>query len=208
MKRILNLAVVALAAAASPLGAQLADSASLPPIPIVRAYEHWGKIERSYDDDEKSTTVSLTLPLDDRQRDAFIHRGTTYAGELSAGFVFDGSTMASYPEVVTLMLKLTRPTDDALRGDRAGGGDIQFTLDGGKTLAVPAPLVSRSGSDIVNGRPRRVEDTYVVILSLPQFLRVVNATRVNADLHDLKLEFTGGPLEALRDLGSRIEVMP
>ena len=48
----------------------------------------------------------------------------------------------------------------------------------------------------------------MVILSLPQFLRVVNATRVNADLHDLKLEFTGGPLEALRDLGSRIEVMP
>lgn len=207
MKRILTLAAIALAAA-SPLGAQLADSASLPPIPVVRSYEHWGKIERNYDQDERATTVSLSLPLDDRQRDAFVHRRMTYAGELSAGFVFDGSSMTTYPEVVTLMLKLTRPTEDALLGDRTGGSDIRFTVDGGKPLIVAAPLVSRSGSDIVNGRPRRVEDTYVVVLSLSQFLRLVNGARVSAELHDLKLEFTGGPLEALRDLASRVEVMP
>ena len=209
MKRILNLAAFALVAAASPLGAQLANSTSLPPIPSVRAYEHWGRIERSYDDDEQATTISLTLPLDnDRQRNAFVRRGTADAGELSAGFVFPGTTMSSYPEVVTMMLKLTRPTDDALRSDREGKGDMEFSIDGTKAFTVAAPLVARSGSDMVNGRPRRVEDTYVIVLSLSQFLRIVNGAKASAELHDLKLEFTGAPLEGLRDLASRIDVGP
>ena len=209
MKRILNLAAVALVVAASPLGAQLANSTSLPPIPSVRAYEHWGRVERSYDDDEQATTVSLTLPLDnDRQRNAFVRRGAAYKGELSAGFVFPGTTMSSYPEIVTIMLKLTRATDDALRSDREGKGDMEFSIDGQKSFTVAAPLVARSGSDVVNGRPRRVEDTWVVVLTLSQFLRVVNGATVSAELHDVKLEFTGGPLEALRDLASRIDVGP
>lgn len=208
MNRIQTLAALALLAVAAPLRAQMAAPTNLPPIPGVRDYAHWGEVERSYDDDEASTSVSLTLPFDDRQRDAFVRRGDVSKVELSAGFVHPGRTMAAYPEVVTLMLKVTRPTNVALRGDRAGTNDISITIDSDKPLVVPAPLVARTGADTQNGHPLSVEDTYVVVLSLPQFLRIVDGTKATAQLHDMRLELTGGPLEGLRDLASRIAVTP
>lgn len=205
MKRILSFAAFALLAAA-PLRAQMAAPANLPPIPDVRAYEHWGQIERDYDDDESSTSVSLSLPFDAHQRDAFVRRGNPTRVELSAGFVFPGRTMTRYPDLVTMLLKVTRAADEAVRGDRVGSGDITFTIAGDKPLTVSAPLVSRMAADAQSARSRNVEDTYVVVLSLPQFLRVVDGAKVSAQLRDLKFEFTGGPLEGLRDLASRIDV--
>ncbi|HEX2780336.1 MAG TPA: hypothetical protein VHM30_12610, partial [Gemmatimonadaceae bacterium] len=172
MTRFLTLAAVATLCTAAPLGAQLAASANVPSIPPARHFSHWGEIERSYDDDENSTSIALTLPFDDKQRGAFIRHGSARAVSLSAGFVFPGKEMGAYPEIVTLMLKVTRPTDAALRGDRAGASDISFTIDGAKPLIVPAPVVGRNGTDMVGGRPRSVEDTYVVVLTLWQFLRV------------------------------------
>lgn len=207
MNRILTLAALTLAVAA-PLRAQMAAPTNLPPIPGVRAYEHWGQVERSYDDDEASTSVSLSLSFDARQRDAFVRRGDVTKVEISAGFVHPGHTMTSYPDVVTLMLKVTRPTNVALRSDRAGTNDIAFTIDANKPLVVPAPLVARSGANLENGRPLSVEDTYVIVLSLSQFLQIVDGAKATAQLHDMRLEFTGGPLEGLRDLASRIEVAP
>lgn len=208
MNRILTLAALALLAVAAPLRAQMAAPTNLPPIPGVRDYAHWGQVERSYDDDEASTSVSLTLPFDERQRDAFVRRGEVSKVELSAGFVHPGRTMTAYPDIVTLMLKVTRRTNVALRGDRAGTSDISITIDSDKPLVVPAPLVARTGADTQNGRPLSVEDTYVVVLSLSQFLRIVDGTKATAQLHDMRLELTGGPLEGLRDLASRLELTP
>lgn len=206
MTRTFSFAAIAALLAAAPLAAQVTASADLPPIPAVRAYSHWGEVERTYDDDENATSTSLTLDFDDTQRGAFVRRGSTRAAQLSAGFVYNGRVMTSYPEVVTILLKLTRPTEVAIRGDRQGSEDINFDLEGTKPLAVPASLVSRSGIELQNGRPRYVQDTYVVVLTLSQFLRIVNATAASAQLHDMKLEFTGGPLEGMRDLASRILV--
>lgn len=220
MTRIHSLAAAALVAVvASPAAGQAVATAgsattaaaaapALPPIPAVRQFTHWGHVENNYDDSENSSSISLTLPFDDSQRDVFIRRGAVDKVEMSTGFVFDGKAMTAYPEVVTMVLKLTRPTADALKSDREGTGDIAIHVDGGVPIVVPGPLVSRNGIDIVDNHARRVEDTYVIVLALPQFLRIVNGAQVDAQLHDLRMEFTGGPLEAMRDLASRLEIAP
>ena len=107
-----------------------------------------------------------------------------------------------------MMFKFTRPTDEALKSDRVGTGDIAIYVDGGVPIVVPGPLVSRNGVDITGNHARNVEDTYIVVLSLSQFLRIVNGAQVDAQLHELRMEFTGGPLEAMRDLASRLEITP
>jgi len=219
MTRIHSLAAAAIVLIASPLAGQdvaatgsattaTTAARTLPPIPAVRQFTHWGQVETSYDDSENSSSISLTLPFDDSQRDVFIRRGAVDKVELSTGFVYEGKAMTAYPDVVTMVLKLTRPTADALKSDREGTGDIAIHVDGGVPIVVPGPLVSRNGIDIVSNHARRVEDTYVIILALPQFLRIVNGAQVDAQLHDLRMEFTGGPLEAMRDLASRLEIAP
>ncbi len=222
MTRIQILAATALVVVACPLSAQSAEpvaaaasttapvpvASTLPPIPAARQFMHWGEVESSYDESENSSSVSLTLPFDDTQRDVFIRRGEVRKAELSTGFVYDGKAMKALPDVVTMMLKVTRPTSVALKSDREGTGDIAIYVDGGVPIVVPGPLVSRNGIDFAANRPRNVEDTYIIVLSLSQYLRIVNGAQVDAQLHDLRLEFTGGPLEAMRDLASRLDVTP
>jgi hypothetical protein len=219
MTRIHSLAAAALIVVATPLAGQAVattaaptSSASatptLPPIPAARQFTHWGDLESSYDDDENSSSVAMNLHFDETQRDVFIRRGSVLRAEMSAGFVYEGRVMKAYPDVVTLMLKFTRPTDEALKSDRVGTGDIAIYVDGGVPIVVPGPLVSRNGVDITGNRARNVEDTYIIVLSLPQYLRIVNGAQVDAQLHELRMEFTGGPLEAMRDLASRLELAP
>ena len=219
MIRIHALATTAFLAVAMPLSAQTVASAgtatattavpaTLPPIPSQRQFTHWGQIERNYDDEENSSSMSLTLPFDETQRSVFIRRGAMRAAEMSTGFVYAGKTLTAYPDVVTMVFKFTRATDVALRSDREGTGDIAIYVDGGVPIVVPGPLVSRNGLDISGGHARQVEDTYVVVLGLSQFLRIVNGAQVDAQLHDVRMEFTGGPLEAMRDLASRLELQP
>lgn len=219
MTRIHSLAAAALVVVATPLAGQAVATAAtpaasvpaaskLPPIPAARQFTHWGELESSYDDDENSSSVAMNLGFDETQRDVFIRRGSVLRAQMSTGFVFDGRVMKQYPEVVTMMFKFTRPTDEALKSDRVGTGDIAIYVDGGVPIVVPGPLVSRNGVDITGNRARNVEDTYIVVLSLSQFLRIVNGAQVDAQLHDLRMEFTGGPLEAMRDLASRLEIAP
>lgn len=219
MTRIQILAATALIVVATPLSGQAVAAAgtatapapvasTLPPIPAARQFTHWGQIESSYDESENSSSVSLTLPFDDTQRDLFVRRGAVRKVELSTGFVYEGKEMKALPDVVTLVLKVTRPTDVALRSDREGTGDIAIYIDGGVPIVVPGPLVTRNGIDFSANRARNVEDTYVIVLSVAQYLRIVNGAQVDAQLHDLRLEFTGGPLEAMRDLASRLDVTP
>ncbi|MFL5560533.1 MAG: hypothetical protein ACJ79K_03575 [Gemmatimonadaceae bacterium] len=223
MNRMHSLAAAAVVLVASPLVAQNTPAAvtaavtapataavatKLPPIPAWRQFTHWGQIDSSFDDDENSSSVSLTLPFNENQRDVFIRRGDVRAVEMSTGFVFAGREMKALPEVVTLVLKFTRATDVAVRSDREGTSDISITVDNGVPIVVPGPLVSRNGIDIANNRARNVEDTYVIILSVAQYLRIVNGAQVDAQLHDVRMEFTGGPLEAMRDLASRLIVAP
>lgn len=217
MTRIHSLAVAALVVVATPLAGQAvataaaptsSASATLPPIPAARQFTHWGELESSYDEDENSSSVAMNLRFDETQRDVFIRRGSVLRAEMSTGFVYEGRMLKEYPEVVTLMLKFTRPAADALKSDRVGTGDIAIYVDGGVPIVVPGPLVSRNGIDITGNRARNVEDTYIIVLSLPQFLRIVNGAQVDAQLHELRMEFTGGPLEAMRDLASRLEIVP
>jgi hypothetical protein len=219
MTRIHSLAAAALVVVATPLAGQAVASAAapaasapaaskLPPIPAARQFTHWGEFESSYDDDENSSSVAMNLSFDETQRDVFIRRGSVLRAEMSTGFVFEGRVMKAYPDVVTMMLKFTRPTDEALKSDRVGTGDIAIYVDGGVPIVVPGPLVSRNGVDITGNRARNGEDTYIVVLGLPQFLRIVNGAQVDAQLHELRMEFTGGPLEAMRDLASRLELAP
>ena len=219
MTRIRSLAAVALVAVAAPLAAQTVASAgtgaatatvasTLPPIPTARQFTHWGQVESAYDESENSSSVALTLPFDDTQRGVFIRRGVIRTVEMSTGFVYPGKVLTALPDVVTLVLKFTRSTDVALRSDREGSDDMAFHVDGGVPLVVPGPLVSRNGIDISGGRARNVEDTYVVVLSLGQFLKIVNGAQVDAQLHDIRMEFTGGPLEAMRDLASHLDISP
>jgi hypothetical protein len=218
MTRIRFLVAAALVVVATPLAGQAVATASpsssapaarqLPPIPAARQFTHWGDVDASYDEDENSSTVSMNLRFDDTQRDAFMRRGTVLKAEMSTGFVFDGRVMKAYPDVVTMMLKFTRPTEEALKADRVGTGDIAIYVDGGVPIVVPGPLVSRNGIDIAGNHAKNVEDTYIIVLSLPQFLRIVNGAQVDAQLHDLRMELTGGPLEAMRDLASRLELAP
>jgi len=219
MTRIRFLAAAALVLGATPLAGQAVATAApsaanvpaartLPPIPEARQFTHWGDFDSSYDDDENSSSVAMNLRFDDTQRDVFIRRGSVLKAEMSTGFVFEGRVMKAYPDVVTMMLKFTRPTDQALKADRVGTGDIAIYVDGGVPIVVPGPLVSRNGVDITGNHARNVEDTYIVVLSLPQFLRIVNGAQVDAQLHDLRMEFTGGPLESMRDLASRLQLAP
>lgn len=228
MNRMHSLAAAAIVIVATPLAAQTAASPAnpvaapsaaaaapttpvatkLPPIPEWRQFTHWGQIESSYDEDENSSSVSLTLPFNDTQRDVFIRRGDLRTVEMSTGFVFDGREMKALPDVITLVFKFTRTTDAALKSDREGTTDIAIHVDNGVPIVVPSPLVSRNGLDVVNNRARAVEDTYIVVLSTAQYLRIVNGAQVDAQLHDVRMEFTGGPLEAMRDLASRLVVAP
>lgn len=219
MTRFHSLAAAALVVVATPVAGQAVVSAAapapsatvtrtLPPIPAARQFTHWGEFESSYDDDENSSSVAMNLSFDDTQRDVFIRRGSVLRAQMSTGFVFEGRVMKQYPDVVTMMFKFTRPTDEALKSDRVGTGDIAIYVDGGVPIVVPGPLVSRNGVDITGNHARNVEDTYIVVLSLSQFLRVVNGAQVDAQLHELRMEFTGGPLEAMRDLASRLELAP
>ena len=221
MTRIHSLAAAALVVVATPLAGQAVATAAapapaasapaaskLPPIPAARQFTHWGEFESSYDEDENSSSVAMNLSFDETQRDVFIRRGSVLRAQMSTGFVFDGRVMKQYPEVVTMVLKFTRPTDEALKSDRVGTGDIAIYVDGGVPIVVPGPLVSRNGVDITGNHARNVEDTYIVVISLSQFLRIVNGAQVDAQLHELRMEFTGGPLEAMRDLASRLEIAP
>ena len=219
MTRIHSLAAAALIVVATPLAGQAVATAAapaasapaartLPPIPAARQFTHWGDIESSYDEDENSSSVAMNLHFDDAQRDVLIRRGSVQKADMSIGYVFDGREMKAYPDVVTMMLKFTRPTDEALKSDRVGTGDIAIYVDGGVPIVVPGPLVSRNAVDVTANRAKNVEDTYIIVLSLSQFLRIVNGSQVDAQLHELRMEFSGGPLEAMRDLASRLELAP
>jgi hypothetical protein len=225
MNRMHSLAAAAIVIVAAPLAAQTATAPAaapavaaatpttpvatkLPPIPEWRQFTHWGQIESSYDEDENSSSVSLTLPFNETQRDVFIRRGDIGTVEMSTGFVYEGREMKALPDVVTLVLKFTRSTASALKSDREGSDDIAIHVDDGVPIVVPGPLVSRNGLDVFNNRARTVEDTYIVVLSTAQYLRIVNGAQVDAQLHDVRMEFTGGPLEAMRDLASRLVVAP
>jgi len=208
------LAVVIIAAVlASPLAAQapasVAPAKALPAIPAARQFEHWGQVELSYDDEENSTSIALTLPFDDKQRDAFARRGHgVSAAEMQVGFVFAGKMMTAAPEVATLVIKLTRPVQAALDFDKTAVGDMHVVIDGKEPVVFNAPLVQRNAVNSAHGRIRDVQDTYAVVFSLPQFLRIVNGQKVTARMGDQIFDFTGGPLEAMREVASRIVVTP
>jgi hypothetical protein len=212
---LLAAVVVAAALVATPIAAQGPVSVTpaankvLPPIPATRRFEHWGQIEQNYDDEENSTSISIALSFDNRQRDAFARRGHGVgAVEMQVGFVFAGKTMMAAPEVATLVIKLTRSAEAALDFDRKTVGDLHLVIDGKEPIVFSAPLVQRNAVNSAHGRIRDVQDTYAVVLSLPQFLRVVNGQKVTARMGEQIFDFTGGPLEAIRDVASRIVVTP
>ena len=212
---LLAAVVVAAALVATPIAAQGPVSVTpaankvLPAIPATRQFEHWGQIEQNYDDEENSTSISLALSFDNRQRDAFARRGHgVSAAEMQVGFVFAGKTMMAAPEVATLVIKLTRSAEAALDFDRKTVGDLHLVIDGKEPIVFNAPLVQRNAVNSAHGRIRDVQDTYAVVLSLPQFLRVVNGQKVTARMGEQIFDFTGGPLEAMRDVASRIVVTP
>lgn len=202
MRQLLVLAVPLLIATKG-LVAQAAPSL---PIPAPRDYGHAAKIEKSYADDEKSTSVFLTMPFDEGQRKSFVGRNSKVRDvHLDAGFVHPGWVMTTYPDVVTLVLKVVVPPATAQAA--APLASMRFAIDGRDALNVAAPLVNRahvgSGQNV-----RGVEDTYVIVLSLNQFLELVNGRAVTASLDKYELTFTGAPLEGMRDLASRIVPLP
>jgi hypothetical protein len=210
-------AVIVATVVSTPLAAQAPASVApgamrtkaLPPIPSARQFQHWGQVEQSYDDEENSTSIALTLPFDDHQRDAFARRGHgVNAAEMQVGFVFAGKMMTAVPEVATLLIKLTRPVAAALDFDKTTVSDLHLVIDGTEPIVFSAPLVQRNAVNTAHGRVRDVQDTYAVVFTLPQFLRVVNGQKVTARMGDQIFDFTGGPLEAMREIASRIVVTP
>lgn len=200
------------AQAAAPVSATPAAALSntaLPPIPPARQFEHWGQVETSYDDDENSTSISISLDFDAKQRDAFARPGHGVDSvQMQVGFVFPGKVMTTLPEVATLVIKLTRSTETALDFDKRSVGDMHVVIDGTEPVVFSAPLVQRNGVLTKGGRIREVQDTYAVVCTLPQFLRIVNGQKVTARMGDQIFDFTGGPLEGMRDVASRIVVTP
>ncbi|HEX2719266.1 MAG TPA: hypothetical protein VHM67_16485 [Gemmatimonadaceae bacterium] len=205
MRHPLLLLLGATLLAATSLAAQ-GGVPSLPPIPDVRPYTHWGTIENSYDDEENSTSIALDLPFGDEDLHRFVRRGRVRHLSFGAGFVYPGKVMTKYPDVVTLILKLTRDPSEALKSDKLPT-ELVLMLDGAP-LRVGSTLVARNAISEDRGAMREIEDTYVVVLTLGQFLRIVNAAKVSAALQGQAFEFTGGPLEGMRDLASRIIVTP
>lgn len=192
---------------ATPAGAL--STRALPPIPSARQFAHWGQVETSYDDDENSTSISLSLDFDGSQRDAFARPGHGVDSvQMQVGFVFAGKVMTAVPEVVTLLIKLTRSTETALDFDKKSAGDMHVVIDGTEPVVFSAPLVQRNGVSTKGGRVREVQDTYAVVCTLAQFLRVVNGQKVTARMGDQIFDFTGGPLEGMREVASRIVVTP
>lgn len=206
-----NTAIIAQApapVAGKPVVVALATSA-LPAIPSMRQFEHWGQIESSYDDEENSTSISLALRFNNAQRDAFARPGHGIDSvEMQVGYVFPGKIMTVAPEVATLVIKLTRSTESALESDKKTVGDMQVVIDGTEPMVYTAPLVQRNAVSSRQGRVREVQDTYAIVFSLPQFLRIVNGQKVTARMGDQIFDFTGGPLEGMRDVASRIVVTP
>jgi hypothetical protein len=182
---------------------------ALPPIPAARQFQHWGQVEQSYDDDENSSSISLSLSFSDSQRDAFARPGRGVdAVELQIGYVFAGRIMMTPPEVATLVIKLTRSTESALAFDKQTLGDMQLVIDGTEPLVFSAPLVQRNAVKVERGRVRAVQDTYAIVCTLPQYLRIVNGQKVTARMGDQIFDFTGGPLEGMREVASRIVITP
>lgn len=204
MRHTLLLALAAVVGAA-PLPAQSAGS-SLPAIPEPRPFTHWGTIERLYDDEENSTSIALDLPFERKEVGQFVRRGRVRRMSFGAGFVHTGKVMTSYPEVVTVVLKMTREPAEALKADKLPT-ELALSLDG-SPLRLGATLVARNAISEDRGAMREIEDTYVAVLTLPQFLRIVNAAKVSGAMQGQTFEFTGGPLEGMRELASRIVVTP
>lgn len=178
-------------------------------IPSPRQFQHWGQVEISYDDDENSTSISLSLNFDDAQRDAFARRGHGVdSAQMQVGYVFAGKVMTAPPEVATLVIKLTRSAEAALDFDKKAVGDMYVVVDGTEPMVFTAPLVQRNAVAISHGKVREVQDTYAIICSLPQFLRIVNGQKVTARMGEQIFDFSGGPLEGIRDVASRIVVTP
>jgi hypothetical protein len=192
----------------APAAAALTNK-SLPSIPSARQFEHWGQIESLYDDEENSTSISLTLDFNDRQRDAFARPGHGVDKvQMQVGYVFAGKMMTATPEVATLVIKLTRTVEAALDFDKKSVGDMHLVIDGTEPLVFTAPLVQRNAVSSKGGRVRDVQDTYAIIFSMPQYLRIVNGQKVTARMGEQIFDFTGGPLEGMRDVASRIVVTP
>lgn len=176
------------------------------PIPEARQFAHTGQIDRSYEDEEKSTSVVLAMTLDASELESFAGKDSRIRSvRLDAGFVHTGWVMTGYPDVVTLVLKLVEPqrrthlTSPPL-------ASIAFSVDGRPEMKMPAALVNRA-SVRDDGKERRIEDTYVVVMPLNQFLELVNGSGVTATLEKHRLTFTGAPLEGMRDLASRMTVV-
>ena len=202
MRRFLALLVPAVLVAQ----AAVAQAAPAFPIPEVRPYVHSGKIEKSFADEEQSTTIFLAMTMDESQIEAFTGRSSKIRNaHLDAGFVHAGGVMTGYPDVVTLVLKIVHPAPSKQLA-APPLTNIAFTVDGRQALTTSAPLVSRSKAD-GGGRNRHIEDTFVVVLSLNQFLELVNGSAVTATLDQHQLTFTGAPLEGLRDLASRMAIV-
>jgi hypothetical protein len=200
------------AQAAAPVSATPAVALSnkvLPPIPSVRQFQHWGQVETSYDDEENSTSISLSLDFDAKQRDVFARPGHGVDSvQMQVGFVFAGKVMTAVPEVATFVIKLSRSTETALDFDKRSVGDMHVVIDGTEPMVFSAPLVQRNAISTKGGRVREVQDTYAIVCTLPQFLRMVNGQKVTARMGDQIFDFTGGPLEGMREVASRIVVTP
>lgn len=200
------------AQAAAPVSATPAaalNSKELPPIPSARQFEHWGQVETSYDDEENSTSISLSLDFNRAQRDAFARPGHGVDSvQMQVGYVFAGKVMTALPEVATLVVKLTRSVETALEFDKRTVGDMHVVIDGTEPMVFSAPLVQRNALSSKGGRVREVQDTYAVVCTLPQFLRMVNGQKVTARMGDQIFDFTGGPLEGMREVASRLVVTP
>lgn len=202
MRRLFVL-VLPLALAAGTAQAQASPAL---PIPEVKPYVHTGTIDKSYEDEAKSTSVVLAMTLEEGDLDTFTGRSGRISGaHLDAGFVHQGWVMSDYPDVVTLVLKLVH-SQPAKQASAAPMSDLVFALDGRQAMTVSAPLVNRSALSDDRKRPR-IEDTYVAVMTLNQFLALVNGSAVTATLEKHELTFTGSPLEGLRDLASRMSIV-
>lgn len=174
-----------------------------------QAYEHSGTIDTLYDEDNDSSTATLTLPLDrSAARDVFGSSSITGA-TLRTGVAFAGHHPTEAPRLVTMLLTMRMPVIHARWQDRNRDRSMRLRLDGGDELSLIAVLIRRTLDTTDTGSSGPVvEDTYAIVIPIADFLRVVNTPKVDGRFRGEDVHVTPLVRAALRDFASRIAPTP
>lgn len=171
--------------------ALLVGAQSIPP----RKFKHFGAIVTDYDKEADLTTVLLGIYiLNNPSVDPSNHVSRI---QLIAGFTYTGMEPLGNPKEIEFAFKITR-----VNYGRENDSDVPELIAEieGEQISLGKPVVLKSTK-----KHSIFTEKIGVLIPKDVFLKLINAKKVKLKSGNIKVTLRDNPLEALRDLASRMK---